>query len=98
MSIPVSMAGKRLTVRLKTQAEADRWHTAASDLKFSTMNQFIRTLFTNSIKDQENKQEEIEQRNRERIEELEHEIDLFHNVLRGLQEPLGFHGNDMSLL
>ena len=70
------MAGKRLTVRLKTQAEADRWHTAASDLKFSTMNQFIRTLVTNSIKDQENKQEEIEQRNRERIEELEHEIDL----------------------
>ena len=76
MSIPVSMAGKRLTVRLKTQAEADRWHTAASDLKFSTMNQFIRTLVTNSIKNQENKQAEIEQRNRERIEELEHEIDL----------------------
>ena len=75
MSIPVSMAGKRLTVRLKTQAEADRWHTAASDLKFSTMNQFIRTLVTNSIKDKEHKQEEIEQRNRERIEELEHDDD-----------------------
>lgn len=76
MSIPVSMAGKKLTVRLRTQAEADRWHTAASDLKFSTMNKFIRTLVTNSIKDKESKQEEIEQRNRERIEELEHEFDL----------------------
>ena len=71
-----SMARKKLTVRLRSQAEADRWHAAASDLKFSTMNKFIRTLVTNSIKDKESKQEEIEQRNRERIEELEHEFDL----------------------
>jgi hypothetical protein len=33
--IAASMARKKLTVRLRSQAEADRWHAAASDLKYN---------------------------------------------------------------
>jgi len=70
------MPATRLTVRLKSENEALNWREYSERLKFSTLNKFIRTMVNKAISDIEVERESIEQRNRQRIDELEHELDL----------------------
>ena len=70
------MPATRLTVRLKSENEASNWREYSERLKFSTLNKFIRTMVNKAISDIEVERDSVEQRNRQRIDELEHELDL----------------------
>ena len=70
------MASLRLTIRLKTSDESEAWRMAAESQGYSTLNKFIRTVVNKSILDRNENRDEVEQRNRQRIDELEHELDL----------------------
>ena len=72
----VVMTSLRLTIRLKTSDESEAWRTAAESQGYSTLNKFIRTVVNKSILDLNANRNEVEQRNRQRIDELEHELDL----------------------
>ena len=70
------MASLRLTIRLKSSDESEAWRMAAESQGYSTLNKFIRTVVNKSILDLNANRNEVEQRNRQRIDELEHELDL----------------------
>jgi hypothetical protein len=72
----VVMASLRLTIRLKTSDESETWRMAAESQGYSTLNKFIRTVVNKSILDLNANRDEVEQQNRQRIDELEHELDL----------------------
>ena len=70
------MASLKLTIRLKTVEESEAWRIAAESQGHSTLNKFIRTVVNAAIFDFDANRDEFEERNRQRIDELEHEVDL----------------------
>jgi len=74
------MASLRLTIRLKTSDESEAWRIAAESQGYSTLNKFIRTVVNKSILDLNANRDEVEQRNRKRIDELER---LFIDLIEG---------------
>ena len=70
------MASLKLTIRLKTVEESEAWRIAAKSQGHSTLNKFIRTVVNAAILDFDANRDEFEERNKQRIDELEHELDL----------------------
>jgi hypothetical protein len=70
------MASLKLTIRLKTVEESEAWRIAAKSQGHSTLTKFIRTVVNAAILDFDANRDEFEERNKQRIDELEHEVDL----------------------
>ena len=70
------MASLKLTIRLKTVGESEAWRIAAESQGHSTLNKFIRTVVNQAILDFDANIDEFEERYKQRIDELEHELDL----------------------
>ena len=70
------MASLKLTIRLKTVEESEAWRIAAESQGHSTLNKFIRTVVNAAILDFDANRDEFEERNKQRIDKLEHEVDL----------------------